>query len=137
MLNKREIQDWLILHIAELLHVAPDTIDIRESFSSYGLSSLDVVSLSGDLEELLGLRLSPTLAYDYPNILTLSDHLAGNLEDKRSSAVKSSTTNTASEPIAVIGMGCRFPGAKDPESFWQLLCDGIDMIKEVPGDRWY
>ena len=72
MLNKREIQDWLIAHIAELLHVVPDTIDIHESFSNYGLSSLDAVSLSGDLEELLGRRLSPTLAYDYPNILMLS-----------------------------------------------------------------
>ena len=77
MLNTREIQDWLITHIAELLHIAPDTIDIRESFSNYGLSSLDVVALSGDLEELLGRRLSPTLAYDYPNILTLSRYLAG------------------------------------------------------------
>ncbi len=41
------------------------------------------------------------------------------------------------EPIAVIGMGCRFPGgANDPQSFWQLLHDGVDAITEVPGDRW-
>jgi acyl transferase domain-containing protein/SAM-dependent methyltransferase/acyl carrier protein len=41
------------------------------------------------------------------------------------------------EPVAVVGMGCRFPGgANDPESLWKLLCEGKDAIREVPGDRW-
>jgi natural product biosynthesis luciferase-like monooxygenase protein len=42
-----------------------------------------------------------------------------------------------SEPIAIIGMGCRFPGQADsPEAFWRLLRDGVDAITEVPSDRW-
>ncbi len=40
------------------------------------------------------------------------------------------------EPIAIIGIGCRFPGAKNPEAFWKLLCNGIDAITEVPTSRW-
>ena len=40
------------------------------------------------------------------------------------------------EPIAIIGIGCRFPGAKSPEAFWKLLCDGVDAITEVPENRW-
>lgn len=41
------------------------------------------------------------------------------------------------KPIAIIGMGCRFPGgAVGPESFWNLLCEGKDLITEVPSDRW-
>ena len=41
------------------------------------------------------------------------------------------------EPIAVVGLGCRFPGgANDPQSFWQLLLHGKDGICEVPSDRW-
>ncbi len=41
-----------------------------------------------------------------------------------------------SEPIAIIGMGCRFPGANNPIEFWQLLRDGVDAISEVPKNRW-
>src|SRR3569832_788883 len=45
--------------------------------------------------------------------------------------------HSKSEPIAIIGMGCRFPGgANDPESFWQLLRDGVDAITEIPENRW-
>ena len=41
------------------------------------------------------------------------------------------------EPIAVIGMSCRFPGgANDPQSFWQLLCKGKNAASEVPPERW-
>jgi acyl transferase domain-containing protein len=41
------------------------------------------------------------------------------------------------EPIAIIGMGCRFPGADNPEAFWQLLHNGIDAVTEIPAERWY
>jgi acyl transferase domain-containing protein/SAM-dependent methyltransferase/acyl carrier protein len=41
------------------------------------------------------------------------------------------------EPIAVVGVGCRFPaGGKDPQSFWRSLLDGVDGVAEIPPDRW-
>ena len=40
------------------------------------------------------------------------------------------------EPIAITGIGCRFPGANGPEAFWQLLKNGVDAVGEVPADRW-
>ena len=44
---------------------------------------------------------------------------------------------TSPEPIAIIGLGCRFPyGASNPEAFWDLLCHGVDAITEVPAERW-
>jgi acyl transferase domain-containing protein len=42
----------------------------------------------------------------------------------------------AQESIAVIGMACRFPGADNPEAFWALLRDGVNVVSEVPADRW-
>ena len=40
------------------------------------------------------------------------------------------------EPIAVVGMGCRFPGAENPSAFWSLLSGGVDAIREIPSERW-
>ncbi len=47
------------------------------------------------------------------------------------------TKRTGVEPIAIVGIGCRFPGAANsPDAYWQLLCDGVDAITPVPNDRW-
>jgi len=40
------------------------------------------------------------------------------------------------EPIAIVGLGCRYPGAPDPDAYWALLRDGRDAVSEVPADRW-
>ena len=43
----------------------------------------------------------------------------------------------AHQPIAIVGIGCRFPGGADtPEKFWALVRDGVDAITEVPAERW-
>ncbi|NEP07348.1 MAG: beta-ketoacyl synthase, partial [Okeania sp. SIO4D6] len=45
--------------------------------------------------------------------------------------------NFQTEPIAIIGMGCRFPkNVKTPKEFWNLLSEGVDAITEVPSTRW-
>ncbi|MGA5810666.1 type I polyketide synthase [Streptomyces cellulosae] len=49
---------------------------------------------------------------------------------------------TAQEPIAIVGIGCRFPGANGPQALWDLLTDGRDVIRDIPPDRfdvdrWY
>jgi len=40
------------------------------------------------------------------------------------------------EPIAIIGIACRLPGAQDTEAYWQLLRNGVDAVSEIPADRW-
>ncbi|MET9359920.1 type I polyketide synthase [Streptomyces sp. NPDC006632] len=39
-------------------------------------------------------------------------------------------------PVAIVGMGCRFPGAEGPDAYWKLLSEGRDAVTEVPADRW-
>jgi acyl transferase domain-containing protein/acyl carrier protein len=133
-----EIQAWLVARIAGLLEIPPGTIDINEPFDHYGVSSLEIVALSGDLEEWLGRRLPPSLIYDHPTIMKLSRHLAEDKDGQSNPNPNQHPANQSStdEPIAVIGISCRFPGADDPEAFWELLQAGKDCISEIPPDRW-
>ncbi len=73
--SQEEIQAWLVGQVAALTFAEPSKIDINAPFNSYGLSSWDAVMLSGDLEEWLNCRLSPTLVYEYPTIAALAEHL--------------------------------------------------------------
>ena len=57
------------------------------------------------------------------------------IKDLRSELEKAKAANR--EPIAIIGMGCRFPGGGDnPEAYWRMLKTGLDAITEVPRSRW-
>ncbi|MDZ4344458.1 MAG: beta-ketoacyl synthase N-terminal-like domain-containing protein [Candidatus Binatia bacterium] len=129
------IQAWLVSKLSERLGIEPHEIDIREPFASYGLGSTQAVSLSGELAEWLGRRLSPALAYEYPTIETLARHLAESPEASESTTWADQNREATTEPIAIIGIGCRFPGAHGPEAFWRLLREGVDAITEVPAER--
>ncbi|NES24109.1 MAG: polyketide synthase, partial [Symploca sp. SIO3E6] len=56
------------------------------------------------------------------------------LRDKKAKLNALEQANT--EPIAIIGLGCRFPKSQNPEAFWQLLKQGMDAVIEVPKERW-
>jgi 8-amino-7-oxononanoate synthase len=77
-LSEVEISSWLVARIAELLELDPDEIDRQQDLTDYGLSSVDAVNLSGDLENFLGCRLPPTIVWEYPTIEELSQYLAAN-----------------------------------------------------------
>ena len=67
--------------------------------------------------------------------LTPLQRAAFALKDLRARLDASERSRT--EPIAIVGMGCRFPGGvRDPGSFWDRLLDGFDAITEVPPSRW-
>lgn len=132
-----EIQSWLIENISKRVGVDPKRIDINKPFASYGLSSVQVVTISAQMGDWLNCNLSPTLIYDYPNIESLSRYLS---EAQETSGTKSTQVegkeSNETKSIAIIGMSCRFPGAGSIESYWKLLSKGVDAISEVPPSRW-
>ncbi|MFH1539621.1 MAG: aminotransferase class III-fold pyridoxal phosphate-dependent enzyme, partial [bacterium] len=130
------IQAWLVEKLALRIKISPREIDIREPFSRYGLDSAGAVGLAGELEDWLGCNLPNTIAYDYPTIEALSGFLSGEAVEKKADSRAPSTGRTSDDPVAIIGLSCRFPGAEDPEAFWRLLNEGIDAITEVPPARW-
>jgi acyl transferase domain-containing protein/acyl-CoA synthetase (AMP-forming)/AMP-acid ligase II/acyl carrier protein len=129
-----EIRSWLLERIAAKLRLSAATIDPREPLARYGLDSLTAVQTAGELEQWLGRPISPVLVYDHPSIDALAGFLSG--EKATSTATPLAEVSLGDESIAVIGIGCRFPGADGPVAFWRLLRDGVDAITEVPSDRW-
>ncbi len=133
----QEIVEWLVRHIAQRAQIDPRIVDLQAPFVQFGLNSLEAVDLSGELEQWLGRSLSPTLIYDYPSIDALACHLAGaDLAVGRDRHADGTHPATRMDAIAIIGLGCRFPGANNPEAFWRMLYDSVDGISLVPATRW-
>ncbi len=133
--KQNQIQNWLIENLAQRLNISASEIDIYEPFASSGLNSLAAVSLSADLEDWLEIKISPTIVYDYPNIAELAVYLANDRDVQSGrTAVRPYELPNIQSDIAIIGVGCRFPGANDPAQFWQMLRDGKDAIAK--SDRW-
>lgn len=74
-----EIQDWLADRIAEQLGIDSEDINLRSPFNSYGLSSMQAMSIATQGKQQFGIALSPLVMWSFPNIETLSEHLAKEL----------------------------------------------------------
>ncbi|MCH2245137.1 MAG: SDR family NAD(P)-dependent oxidoreductase [Crocosphaera sp.] len=130
-----EIRRWLVSKIAELLQIPPQEIDVKQPLAIYGLNSVKAVSIAAELQEWLEISITPTIVYEYPTIQALSDYLGQTTSSQRFSA-SVVNTRTATTQIAIIGKGCRFPKANNPQAFWSLLREGKDGITKVPSTRW-
>jgi acyl carrier protein len=71
-----EIQDWLVAQISEQLGFDPDDIDLRSPISEFGLESLQAMIVVSRAEKMLGVKIPPTLVWNYPTIELLSQRLA-------------------------------------------------------------
>jgi acyl transferase domain-containing protein/acyl carrier protein len=136
------IESWLVAYLANRVGVDPVDFDTHQTFRHCGLASIEALNLVRELENWLGCSLSPTVAWNHPTVADLAQYLASDVDILRQARIAASYSQeslshaTSGEAIAIVGMGCRLPGAPNPESFWQLLCDGRDAITEVPADRW-
>jgi phthiocerol/phenolphthiocerol synthesis type-I polyketide synthase B len=130
------LRHWLADYLVTNVGCSPYDIDFDASMSDLGLGSRDAVVLSGELTELLGRRVSPVEFWQHPSIADLARFLSGSEPDAEASVVEPDR-GSMDEPIAVIGLGCRFAGGiSGPDALWQFLCEGRSAVGEVPPDRW-
>ncbi len=136
--GEADLRHWLVDYLVTNIGCTPDEVDPDLSLADLGVSSREAVVLSGELSELLGKKVSPVDFWEHPTINALAAHLTAPEPDPESdAALNRSVRNSLDEPIAVIGIGCRFPGGiSGPEALWQFLCGRGCSIGQVPPERW-
>ncbi|HEY8983158.1 MAG TPA: acyltransferase domain-containing protein [Streptomyces sp.] len=128
------VTEFLLSRIVELLDVPRNEVIRWVPVHRYGMDSLKSVALAASLSEYLGWKVPATWMWQYPTV----DELARALVDGPRAAEPSPSVDRRAgshEPIAIVGMGCRFPGGPDPSSFWRLLVEGGDAVGPVPAAR--
>ncbi|MEI5103959.1 type I polyketide synthase, partial [Streptomyces sp. PmtG] len=136
--QERQLTELVRYEAAAVLgHASGDALSATRAFRDLGFDSLTAVELRSRLSEATGVALPTTLVFDYPNAAALAVYLRTELCGAVPAASASITTSDVSdEPIAIVGMACRFPGGvASPEDLWQVLMSGGDVVADFPTDR--
>ncbi|WP_455754066.1 SDR family NAD(P)-dependent oxidoreductase [Streptomyces hygroscopicus] len=125
---------------AVLGHTSAEAVPADRAFQELGFDSLTAVELRNDLNDSTGLRLPATLVFDYPNAQAVAAYLVseitGAAETGPLPAASAPAAARPDEPIAIVGMACRYPGGiASPEDMWRLVTDGVDAVSGFPADR--
>lgn len=143
----QQMREWLRTWVANTTGLDAAEISDERSMQDFGLSSRDVVVLSGDLERLLGTTLDATIAYEFNTIAALAEHL---MQGRGSGVVFGSDATTSADgaasaggplplgqrDIAVVGMAGRYPGADSADEMWELFSNYRSGVGELPAGRW-
>jgi acyl transferase domain-containing protein/acyl carrier protein len=121
-------------------------IDVNRPFQDLGFDSLTAVELRNRLNAATGCRLPATLVFDHPSPVALAAYLLTELEPtlgaaqpavrRQAAAVASTSATSSTEPIAIVGMACRYPGDVDsPDALWDLVATDRDAVGNLPTRR--
>ncbi|MGC4750699.1 type I polyketide synthase, partial [Micromonospora sp. DT201] len=121
-------------------HTSPAAIDPTRAFKELGFDSLAAVELRNRLAQTTGLPVPSTLVFNHPTPAAVARLLITLLDGAEPGSGRPVAPRprrlAADEPLAIVGMSCRYPGGLDsPEEFWRLLVEGRDAIVGLPDDR--
>ncbi len=124
-------------HAAAVLgHSSLAAIDPAASFKELGFDSLGAIELRNRLAQATGVQLEATLVFDHPTPEAIARHLLELVAGGASAPAPARASHGSDEPVAIVGVSCRFPGGvASPDDLWRLLVDGGDGISEFPSDR--
>jgi acyl transferase domain-containing protein/acyl carrier protein len=121
---------------AVLGHDSGEAIERDRAFKELGIDSLSAIDLRNRLASMIGLRLPATLVFDYPTCIALAGYICERLEGEQRGGPHTARRVRLDEPIAIVGMSCRYPGGvRSPQDLWELVASGTDAISSFPGDR--
>ncbi len=136
--RRRAVTDTVRAEAATVLgHPDAAAVDAARPFRDLGFDSLTAVELRDRLARATGLALPASLVFDYPTTAALVDHLTARLFGGPAGETAGTGVSVVDdEPIAIVGMACRFPGGVDsPEALWEVVSAGGDVMGPFPTDR--
>ncbi|WP_162600236.1 type I polyketide synthase [Streptomyces sp. CS131] len=141
--ERRRISEELVRTLAAFVlgHGTAATVAPDKAFRDLGFDSLTAIELRNALRAATGLPLPAGLIFDHPTPAALAARLRAELTGGAEAAASATVipglpaSPAPDDPVAIVAMGCRFPGAATPEEFWDLLSQGLDMVGDFPADR--
>jgi acyl transferase domain-containing protein/NADPH:quinone reductase-like Zn-dependent oxidoreductase/acyl carrier protein/NADP-dependent 3-hydroxy acid dehydrogenase YdfG len=141
-LSESERKAALLKLVRERLAVLPDyptaeAVGPDLTFADLGLDSMTAVAVCAELESMTGLRIPVGAVFDHPTPRALAGFLARlAFDDSRRPAPAVTAAGLSDEPVAIVGMGCRYPGGvRSPEALWDVVAGERDVFGEFPTDR--
>nr|WP_144383857.1 type I polyketide synthase [Streptomyces sp. SAJ15] len=137
--RERVVLELVQAQVAAVLgHASAATVGAERAFKDLGFDSLSAVELRNRLNQNTGVRLPATLIFDHPTPMAVARLIlaeVGGVAEAPRRAARPRRAQ-ADEPLAIVGMSCRYPGGvTSPDELWELVASGRDAVSGLPTDR--